>query len=138
MRSVQWPTEGGESADDTKFRNKVTINKSGAMNPKGFMPVQADSAAVAELKAKEDVANRKVESLQMALAALKDDHEHLKGAESSLRNARANLKDREEKLRAMSKQLEAARCVAANFYCVCCMPLKCLIVGCVASVGIGI
>ena len=49
--------------------------------------MQADSAAVTELKAKEDVANRKVESLQMALAALKDDHERLKGAESSLRNA---------------------------------------------------
>ena len=56
------------------------------------------------------MANRKVESLQMTLAALKDDHERLKGSEASLRTARANLKDREEKLRAMSKQLEAARC----------------------------
>lgn len=66
---------------------------------------------MAELKAERDVANRKVESLQMTLAALKDDHERLKGSEASLRTARANLKDREEKLRAMSKQLEAARCV---------------------------
>ena len=55
------------------------------------------------------MANRKVESLQMTLAALKDDHERLKGAEASLKAARANLKDREEKLRAMSKQLDAAR-----------------------------
>ena len=56
------------------------------------------------------MADRKVESLQMTLAALKDDHERLKGAEASLKAARANLKDREEKLRAMSKQLDAARC----------------------------
>ena len=72
--------------------------------------LQVDSAALAELKAERDVADRKVESLQMTLAALKDDHERLKGAEASLKAARANLKDREEKLRAMSKQLEAARC----------------------------
>ena len=66
---------------------------------------------MAELRADREVADRKVESLQMTLAALKDDHERLKGSEASLRTARANLKDREEKLRAMSKQLEAARCV---------------------------
>ena len=72
--------------------------------------LQPDSTAMAELKAERDVADRKVESLQMTLAALKDDHERLKGAEASLKAARANLKDREEKLRAMSKQLDAARC----------------------------
>ena len=72
--------------------------------------LQTDKAALAELKAERDVAERKVESLQMTLAALKDDNERLKGAEASLKSARANLKDREEKLRAMSKQLDAARC----------------------------
>ena len=71
--------------------------------------LQVDSAAMAELKTERDVADRKVESLQMTLAALKDDHERLKGAEAALKAARANLKDREEKLRAMSKQLDAAR-----------------------------
>ena len=70
---------------------------------------QVDAAALAEAKAERDVANRKVESLQMTLSALKEDHERVKGAEASLRAARANLKDREEKLRAMSRQLEAAR-----------------------------
>lgn len=70
---------------------------------------QVDAAALAEVKAERDVANRKVESLQMTLTALKEDHERAKGAEASLRAARANLKDREEKLRAMSRQLEAAR-----------------------------
>lgn len=81
------------------------------------MLAQVDSAAVAELKAEREVGHRKVESLQMTLAALKDDHERLKGSEASLRAARANLKDREEKLRAMSKQLEAARCVREQAFC---------------------
>ena len=69
---------------------------------------------MAELRAEREVAARKAESLQMTLAALKDDHERLKGSEASLRAARANLKDREEKLRAMAKQLEAARCAHAQ------------------------
>ncbi len=70
---------------------------------------QVDAAALAEATAERDVANRKVESLQMTLSALKEDHERAKDAEASLRAARTNLKDREEKLRAMSRQLEAAR-----------------------------
>ncbi len=80
---------------------------------------------MAELRADRDVANRKVESLQMTLAALKDDHERLKGSEASLRTARANLKDREEKLRAMSKQLEAARCVPKQALCHSSCPTRC-------------
>ena len=89
------------------------------------MIAQVDAAALADARADREVANRKVESLQMTLAALKDDHERLKGAEASLKNARANLKDREEKLRAMSKQLEAARCALTSFK-LCELRMECL------------